>query len=145
MLSRDQVRAAIRFQNPSRPPRAFTKWWGEGLHDQYGDALAQFDKYEEDVVWVGFPAKEDLDKYLTGDLAKYIIASPTASAKAAGVTAYGKEQAAQYYLRNVGNVENNAQWAAGIDKKGAFNEGLAMSGNATGARVCINVDLGELK
>ncbi len=55
MLSRDQVRAAIRFQNPSRPPRAFTKWWGEGLHDQYGDALAQFDKYEEDVVWVGFP------------------------------------------------------------------------------------------
>lgn len=91
------------------------------------------------------PAKEDLDKFLTGDLAKYITASPTASAKASGVTAYGKEQAAQYYLRNVGIVENNAQWAAGIDKKGAFNEGLAMSGNATGARVCINVDLGELK
>lgn len=91
------------------------------------------------------PAKEDLDKFLTGDMAKYIIASPTASAKASGVTAYGKEQAAQYYLRNVGIVENNAQWAAGIDKKGAFNEGLAMSGNATGARVCINVDLGELK
>ena len=55
MLTRDEVRAAIRFQNPPRPPRAFTKWWGEGLWEQYGDALKQFDKYEEDVVVVGFP------------------------------------------------------------------------------------------
>ncbi|MBR7164957.1 MAG: hypothetical protein IKD18_01640, partial [Clostridia bacterium] len=109
------------------------------------DSSTGVDSGEDVAAHAYAPAKEDLDKYLTGDLAKYIIASPTASAKAAGVTAYGKEQAAQYYLRNVGNVENNAQWAAGIDKKGAFNEGLAMSGNATGARVCINVDLGELK
>ena len=55
MLTRDEVRAAIRFQNPPRPPRAFTKWWGEGLWEQYGDQLKQFDKYEEDVVVVGFP------------------------------------------------------------------------------------------
>lgn len=109
------------------------------------DSTSGVDSGEDVAAHAYAPAKEDLDKYLTGDLAKYITASPTASAKAAGVTAYGKEQTAQYYLRNVGNVENNAQWAAGIDKKGAFNEGLAMSGNATGARVCINVDLGELK
>ena len=109
------------------------------------DSSTGVDSGEDVAAHAYAPSKEDLDKYLTGDLAKYIVASPTASAKAAGVTAYGKDQIAQYYLRNVGNVENNAQWAAGIDKKGAFNEGLAMSGNATGARVCINVDLGELK
>lgn len=109
------------------------------------DSSTGVDSGEDVAVHAYAPSKEDLDKYLTGDLAKYITASPTPSAKAAGVTAYGKEQVAQYYLRNVGNVENNAQWAAGIDKKGAFNEGLAMTGNATGARVCINVDLGEIK
>ena len=108
------------------------------------DSSTGVDSGEEVVAHAYAPAKEDLDKYLTGDLAKYVNASPPASAKAAGVTAYGKDQIAQYYLRNVGNVENNAQWAAGIDKKGAFNEGLAMTGNATGARVCINVDLGEI-
>ena len=108
------------------------------------DSSTGVDSGEDVAAHAYAPAKEDLDKYLTGDLAKYVNASPTASAKAAGVTAYGKDQIAQYYVRNVGIVENNAQWAAGIDKKGAFNEGLAMSGNATGARVCINVDLGEL-
>ncbi len=55
MLSREDVRAAIRFGNPPRPPRAFTKWWGEGLREQYGDQLRRFDKYDEDVVVVGFP------------------------------------------------------------------------------------------
>ena len=55
MLTRDEVRAAIRFGKPPRPPRAFTKWWGEGLWEQYGDALHAFDKYEEDVIVVGFP------------------------------------------------------------------------------------------
>ena len=55
MLTRDEVRAAIRFKKPPRPPRAFTKWWGEGLYEQYGSRLSMFDKYEEDVVVVGFP------------------------------------------------------------------------------------------
>ena len=44
MLTRDEVRAAIRFQNPSRPPCAFTKWWGDGLCEQYGEQLNQFQK-----------------------------------------------------------------------------------------------------
>ena len=55
MLTKDEVRAAIRFGNPPRPPRAFTKWWGAGLWEQYGDQLSRFDKYEEDVVVVPFP------------------------------------------------------------------------------------------
>jgi len=55
MLTREEVRAAIHFQSPPRPPRAFTKWWGEGLGAQYGAALHQFDRYEEDVVVVPFP------------------------------------------------------------------------------------------
>ncbi len=55
MLTREEVRAAIRFENPPRPPRAFTKWWGEGLGEQYGNQLSRFDKYEEDVVVVPFP------------------------------------------------------------------------------------------
>ena len=55
MLTKNEVRAAIRFQNPPRPPRAFTKWWGEGLGEQYGSELARFNKYEEDVVVVPFP------------------------------------------------------------------------------------------
>ena len=55
MLTKNEVRAAIRFRNPPRPPRAFTKWWGEGLGEQYGSELARFNKYEEDVVVVPFP------------------------------------------------------------------------------------------
>ena len=55
MMTRDDVRAAIRFQGPSRPPRAFSKWWGDGLRAQHGDKLKQFDKYEDDVVIVAFP------------------------------------------------------------------------------------------
>lgn len=55
MLTRDQVKAAIHFQNPPRPPRAFTKWWGEGLWEQHGAKLHQFEKYEEDVVAPYFP------------------------------------------------------------------------------------------
>lgn len=55
MLTKEEVRAAIYFGNPPRPPRAFTKWWGEGLWEQYGSELARFDRYEEDVVVVPFP------------------------------------------------------------------------------------------
>ena len=55
MLSREQVRSAIRFACPPRPPRAFTKWWGEGLEEQYGEELSRFDAYEEDVTVVPFP------------------------------------------------------------------------------------------
>ncbi len=54
-LTRDEVRAAIRHQPTKRIPKAFIKWWGEGLGEQYGNRLAEFAKYPEDVVVVGFP------------------------------------------------------------------------------------------
>lgn len=55
MLTREEVRAAIRFGAPPRPPRVMTKWWGEGLYGQHGKALSDFDKYEDDVVIIAFP------------------------------------------------------------------------------------------
>ena len=55
MMTKNEVRAAIRFNTPPRAPRAFTKWWGEGLREQYGEQLNLLDKYEEDVVVVKFP------------------------------------------------------------------------------------------
>ena len=41
MMTKEDVRAAIRFQGPSRPPRALTKFWGEGLPEQHGEKLKQ--------------------------------------------------------------------------------------------------------
>lgn len=60
MLTREEVRSVIRFERQLmpqsvRPPRAFTKWWGEGLWEQYGAELSRFDRFEEDVVLVDFP------------------------------------------------------------------------------------------
>ncbi len=54
-LSREEVVKAIEFGSPARIPMAFTKWWGEGLYEQYGDRLSEFSKYPEDVCVVGFP------------------------------------------------------------------------------------------
>ena len=66
-------------------------------------------------------------------------------AKAAGVTAYGKDQIAQYYVRNVGNNVDGGQWAAGYTKEGKLEEGLSMTSTTSGARVCMNILLGEVK
>jgi len=37
---------------PPRVPQIRTHWWGEGLPEQYGDALDAFDRYPEDAVFV---------------------------------------------------------------------------------------------
>ncbi len=49
-LKRAEVRKAIERKGPSRVPMVMTHWWGEGLLDQYGDRLKEFDCYPEDVV-----------------------------------------------------------------------------------------------
>jgi uroporphyrinogen decarboxylase len=49
-LPRKEVIKAIERQYPSRVPMVRAKWWGEGLEEQYGDRLAAFDGYPEDVV-----------------------------------------------------------------------------------------------
>lgn len=57
-LTREQVRAAIRRTEtgtPVRPPVSFAKWWGEGLWEQYGSRLSEFDRFREDVCVVEFP------------------------------------------------------------------------------------------
>lgn len=54
-LDAKEVTKAIEFRSPARVPMAFTKWWGEGLGQQYGARLREFDKYPEDVCVVPFP------------------------------------------------------------------------------------------
>jgi uroporphyrinogen decarboxylase len=41
-------------KGPSRIPLVNAKWWGEGLEEQYGERLREFDRYPEDVVslWI---------------------------------------------------------------------------------------------
>lgn len=54
-LSREEVKKAIEHGSPKRVPMVLTKFWGEGLREQYGNRLAEFDKYPEDVCMIQFP------------------------------------------------------------------------------------------
>lgn len=97
-----------------------------------------------DVVAQAYaPSKQEIETYLTGDLAQYIKAGATAYGKKGGVTAVGKDMEASYYVRNIGTKDGDDQFAAGYTKDGEFKEGFSMSGAAIGSRVCINVNLGE--
>lgn len=58
-LSRNEVVAAIERTGPPRVPLVRAKWWGEGLAKYHGEALAQFDRYPEDVVQVFVPNPVD--------------------------------------------------------------------------------------
>lgn len=49
-LPRSEVIKAIERRHPQRVPLIRTKWWGEGLHEQYGDQLQRFDPYPEDAT-----------------------------------------------------------------------------------------------
>lgn len=89
------------------------------------------------------PSKEEVQKYLTGDLEQYLIASATAQAKKEGVITYGAAKAANYLLRNPGIKENGTQWTAGISNEGKLVETFSATGADVGARVCMNVNLGN--
>ena len=56
-LKAKDVIKAIEFDRPSRVPMVSTHWWGEGLCDQYGDRLREFDKYPRDacIAYAGMP------------------------------------------------------------------------------------------
>jgi len=54
-LPAEEVIKAIEFASPSRIPTVFTKWWGEGLYDQYGERLQALEVYPEDACIVPFP------------------------------------------------------------------------------------------
>ena len=49
-LPREEVIKAVERKKPLRIPLVFAKWWGEGLVDQYGDRLKEFDRYPEDTA-----------------------------------------------------------------------------------------------
>ena len=53
-LPRAEVIKAVERKNPCRIPMVRAKWWGEGLGEQYGDRLREFDRYPEDtsMIWV---------------------------------------------------------------------------------------------
>lgn len=49
-LPKDEVVKALERRGPSRIPLVMAKWWGEGLHDQYGERLRELDRYPHDCV-----------------------------------------------------------------------------------------------
>ena len=49
-LGKQDVAAAIDRRRPRRVPLIQNKWWGEGLREQYGARLEQFDNYPTDAV-----------------------------------------------------------------------------------------------
>ena len=53
-LCRDEVIKAVERRKPRRIPLVRAKWWGEGLHDQYGERLKELDRYPEDTctLWL---------------------------------------------------------------------------------------------
>jgi uroporphyrinogen decarboxylase len=53
-LSRSEVIKAVERRYPCRIPLVRARWWGEGLADQYGERLREFNRYPEDTVtiWV---------------------------------------------------------------------------------------------
>jgi uroporphyrinogen decarboxylase len=53
-LPREEVCKAVERRSPRRIPLVQAKWWGEGLHQQYGRALEAFRRYPDDTVnlWI---------------------------------------------------------------------------------------------
>ncbi|MEI6808179.1 MAG: hypothetical protein WCN95_05605, partial [bacterium] len=54
-MPRAEVVKAVERQNPCRIPLVFARWWGEGLWEQYGQRLGEFNRYPEDARIVGIP------------------------------------------------------------------------------------------
>ena len=53
-LPRAEVIKAVERRHPARIPLVYARWWGEGLNEQYGDRLQEFNRYPEDraMIWV---------------------------------------------------------------------------------------------
>ncbi len=51
-LPREEVVKAVERKGPARVPLSFAKWWGEGLHEQYGERLGEFDRFCEDTAFI---------------------------------------------------------------------------------------------
>jgi len=55
-LPREEVVKAVERRAPARVPMIMAKWWGEGLHEQYGERLAEFDRYPADADLIMIPS-----------------------------------------------------------------------------------------
>ncbi|MBM3211584.1 hypothetical protein FJZ33_05150 [Candidatus Poribacteria bacterium] len=53
-MSREEVIKAVERNYPSRIPLVRARWWGEGLGEQYGARLQEFNRFPEDTItlWV---------------------------------------------------------------------------------------------
>jgi uroporphyrinogen decarboxylase len=52
-LPRDEVVKAVERRGPVRIPMVRARWWGEGLHEQYGERLTPLEqRYPEDAAFV---------------------------------------------------------------------------------------------
>lgn len=60
-LNKIEVKKAISRNNPLRIPLIQTKWWGEGLNEQYGSKLKRFERYPEDAVMLLINPLEGMD------------------------------------------------------------------------------------
>ncbi len=54
MLPREEVAKAVERENPCRIPIVRGRWWGEGLSEQYGEALQPLSRFPEDVIQLWF-------------------------------------------------------------------------------------------
>ncbi|HUU43360.1 MAG TPA: uroporphyrinogen decarboxylase family protein [Planctomycetota bacterium] len=66
-LPTEEVIKAVERRSPKRVPMVMCRWWGEGLREEYGDRLKEFERYPEDasLAWVGSmdPASMGLSWY----------------------------------------------------------------------------------
>jgi len=62
-LPREEVIKAVERKGPARVPISLAAWWGQGLPEEYGDRLKEFEKYPEDCcrIWFGKPGNEPRD------------------------------------------------------------------------------------
>ncbi|MBN2047842.1 MAG: hypothetical protein JW750_08380 [Anaerolineaceae bacterium] len=69
-LPKEEVIKAVERKSPVRIPLVQARWWGEGLVEQYGDRLKQFDQYPEDAAfaWINPLIYEEMG--LSWDLAQ---------------------------------------------------------------------------
>ncbi len=61
-LPREEVVRAVERKGPRRIPLVQAKWWGEGLVEEYGDRLREFDRYPDDVVFLW------MDPFVPGEM-----------------------------------------------------------------------------
>lgn len=79
-LPREELIRAVERTGPRRVPLDMAHWWGEGLIEQYGERLEEFDRYPEDTVRAG--AGIDFSRM---NLSWYDPAGPTGAKDAGGV------------------------------------------------------------